>query len=209
MSALVAKLNAGARRVPTWLIYMGGVAHIVWLFYLAQSGALGAEPINALERVLGETGLKLLIAGLAITPLLKRTRLNLVRFRRALGLTAFLYVFMHLTVWLVLDVSLLSEISKEILRRPYITVGMAGFVALVPLALTSNSWSIRRLGGAGWRKLHKLTYLAVLLGGVHFVMIGKTWQAESLTYMAVIAVLLLLRLPLAKPRRRQDSRIGA
>lgn len=206
MSKLAQSINAGARRIPTWLIYLAGVAHIVWLFWLGQSGALGPEPINALERELGEMGLKLLIVGLMITPLLKRTRINLVRFRRAIGLTAFLYVFLHLSVWLVLDVALLSETWKEILRRPYITVGMAGFAALVPLAVTSNNWSVRKLGGAGWRKLHRLTYLAVMLGAVHFVMIGKTWQIESLMYLLVTVALIAMRITRRKPTDKAPAR---
>ncbi|MEZ5713901.1 MAG: ferric reductase-like transmembrane domain-containing protein [Paracoccaceae bacterium] len=140
-------INAAARRVPPWLIYAAGAAHIVWLIWLGQSGGLGPEPINALERALGETGMKLLVLGLAITPLMRGARVNLVRFRRAIGLTAFAYVFMHLAVWVFLDVYILADIWAEIVKRPYITVGMAGFVALVPLALTSNDWSLRRMGG--------------------------------------------------------------
>ena len=199
---MVNALNASLRRIPTWLIYLAGVAHIVWLFWLGQTGGLGPEPINALERELGETGLMLIIAGLAVTPLLKFARLNLVRFRRAIGLTAFLYISVHLAVWLLLDVALLSEIWADIVKRPYITVGMAGFVALVPLAITSNDLSLRRMGAAAWRRLHRLTYIAAVLGGVHFVMVGKTWTAEPLIYLGLILGLLILRL---KRRKRAEA----
>jgi sulfoxide reductase heme-binding subunit YedZ len=202
---IVAPANTALRKLPTWLIYLAGLAHIVFLFYLGQTGGLGPEPINALERELGEMGLKLIIAGLAITPLLKLTRLNLIKFRRAIGLTAFLYILVHLLVWLLLDVFLLSEIWADILKRPYITVGMAGFVALLPLAITSNDWSVRRLGSVGWRKLHKLTYVAAVLGAVHFVMLAKGWQIEPLAYLMVIVLLLALRI---KRRKRADGRIA-
>ena len=199
MKTLAPSINAALRKLPTWLIYLAGGIHIVWLFWSGQSGGLGPEPINALERVLGETGLKLIIVGLMITPLLKFTRINLIRFRRAIGLAAFLYIGVHLAVWLVLDIGLLSEIWAGIVKRPYITVGMAGFLALLPLAITSNDRSVRKLGGGRWRSLHRLTYIAAILGAVHFVMIGKTWQAESLVYLGVVVLLLALRIK----RRKQ------
>jgi len=133
-------------------------------------------------------------AGLAVTPARRYLRLNLIRFRRALGLLAFIYVSLHLLVWLVLDVGILSQIWADILKRPYITIGMAGFACLVPLAATSNNFSIRKLG-ATWRKLHRLTYLAAILAGVHFIWLVKGFQIEPLLYMAGILALLVLRLP--------------
>ena len=107
---------------------------------------------------------------------------------------AFIYVSLHLLVWLVLDVGILSQIWADILKRPYITIGMAGFACLVPLAATSNNFSIRKLGGT-WRKLHRLTYLAAILAGVHFIWLVKGFQIEPLLYMAAILALLVLRLP--------------
>ncbi|MDU8929415.1 protein-methionine-sulfoxide reductase heme-binding subunit MsrQ [Alisedimentitalea sp. MJ-SS2] len=192
------------RHIPTWLIYAAGFAHIAWLFWLGETGGLGPEPINALERELGEMGLKLIIAGLTITPLMRLARVNLVKFRRAIGLTAFLYICVHLLVWLLLDVFLLSEIWGDIVKRPYITVGMAGFVALVPLAVTSNNWSVRKMGAGAWKRLHRLTYIAAVLGAVHFVMIGKVWEIEALAYLGVVVALLALRV---KPRFRQRARM--
>ncbi|KPP88544.1 MAG: sulfoxide reductase heme-binding subunit YedZ [Rhodobacteraceae bacterium HLUCCO07] len=193
MTRAATAINRAARRVPPSLIYVAAVLHIFWLFWQGQTGGLGPEPINALEHALGETGLKLIVVGLAVTPLLRLTRVNLVRFRRALGLTAFLYVTVHLLVWLVLDVGLWSEIWADIVKRPYVTVGMAAFVLLVPLAVTSNDRSVRRMGAAAWRRLHRLVYPAALLGAVHFVMIGKTWALEPLVYLGAILALLALR----------------
>ena len=191
---MIDRLNTIARRVPTWVVYIVGLLPIPWLLFQAQTGGLGAEPIKALEKELGLLALQLLIAGLAITPARRYLRLNLIKFRRALGLLAFIYVSLHLLVWLVLDVGILSQIWADILKRPYITIGMAGFACLFPLAATSNNFSIRKLG-ATWRKLHRLTYLAAILAGVHFIWLVKGFQIEPLLYMAAILALLVLRLP--------------
>nr|WP_093916639.1 protein-methionine-sulfoxide reductase heme-binding subunit MsrQ [Sulfitobacter marinus] len=197
---MVDQVNGFVRKVPTWPVYILCVLPVPWLLYLAQTGGLGVEPIRALEHELGQIALQLLIAGLTITPLRRYAGLNLLKFRRCLGLMAFLYVSLHLLVWLVLDIGILSQIWADIIKRPYITIGMAGFLCLIPLAVTSNSYSIRKLGPK-WRSLHKLTYLAVILGGVHFIWLVKGFQPEPLLYMAVILGLLALRLP--KRRKRQ------
>ncbi|MEM5520451.1 protein-methionine-sulfoxide reductase heme-binding subunit MsrQ [Sulfitobacter sp. AS59] len=197
---MVDQVNGFVRKVPTWPVYILCVLPVPWLLYLAQTGGLGVEPIKALEHELGEIALQLLIVGLTITPLRRYAGLNLIKFRRCIGLMAFLYVSLHLLVWLVLDIGILSQIWADIIKRPYITIGMAGFLCLVPLAVTSNSYSIRKLGPK-WRTLHKLTYLAVILGGVHFIWLVKGFQVEPLLYMAVILGLLALRLP--KRRKRQ------
>ena len=199
---IVDHINAFARRVPTWILYILYLLPVPWLLYLAQTGGLGREPIKALEHELGEIALQLLIFGLCITPLRRYLGINLLKFRRMFGLLAFIYVTLHLLVWLVLDVGILSQIWSDILKRPYITIGMASFVLLLPLAATSNNLSVRRLGPA-WRRLHRLSYVAVLLGGVHYVMLTKTWALEPLLYMAVILGLLLLRLP--KMRSKQAA----
>ena len=188
-------INQLLRKVPTWLVYIVGLIPVPLFLYLAQTGGLGREPIKALEHELGELALKLIIVGLAITPLRKIVGLNLIRFRRAMGVLAFTYVALHLLVWLVLDVGILSQIWADILKRPYITIGMVGFVVMIPLAGTSNKWSVKRLGGK-WRRLHQLTYVAAALGGVHFILIAKGIQLEPLIYMAIILCLLAYRLPI-------------
>ena len=189
---LVDRINNTARKLPAWALYVVMPLPALWFLYLGLTGGLGAEPIKALEHELGEVALQILIAGLAITPLRRHLGINLLKFRRAIGLMAFLYVFLHLLVWLVLDVQILGQIWADIVKRPYITVGMAAFVLMLPLALTSNNWSVRRLGPR-WRKLHKLTYAVVLLGAVHFVMLVKGIQLEPLIYLALILLLLALR----------------
>ncbi len=200
-------VNQIIRKIPVWAVYLFGALPAPWFLYLGLTGGLGVEPIKALEHELGELALQLLILGLAVTPLRRYLGLNLLKFRRAIGVLAFAYVALHMLVWLVLDVQLPSQIWADILKRPYITVGMAGFVLLLPLVVTSNNWSVRRLGPR-WRSLHKLVYLAVLLGGVHYVMLAKGFQLEPLLYLAAIVGLLVARLPwagLATRARQVDS----
>ena len=191
---LVQTVNNGLRRLPAWPLYIVGALPVVFLVVQLFAGQLGADPVKALEHKMGEIGLQLLVAGLAITPMRKYLGLNLLKFRRAIGVLAFFYILGHLAVWLALDIQFLwGEIWTDILKRPYITVGMVGFLLLLPLAITSNNLSLRKLGGMSWRKLHKLTYLAVPLGAVHFVMLVKGWQLEPLIYLGLILGLLALR----------------
>lgn len=193
-------INQVLRGVPAWPLYILSVIPPVWFFYLGVTGGLGAEPIKALEHRLGELALQLFVLVLAITPIRDWLGINLIKFRRALGLIVFFYVFLHLLVWLVLDVQIVSEIWKDIVKRPYITIGMLGFVLMLPLAVTSNNWSIRKMGPVAWRRLHKLTYGAGVLGAVHFVMLAKGFQIEPLLYLGAILFLLALRIKLPKQR---------
>ncbi|MEY8838344.1 protein-methionine-sulfoxide reductase heme-binding subunit MsrQ [Cribrihabitans sp. XS_ASV171] len=198
-------VNATLRRVPVWLVYLVGMLPAPWLVWLGASGGLGVEPIEALEHELGELALQLLILGLAITPLRRHLGLSLMKFRRAIGLLCFFYVCLHLLVWLVLDLQSLDRVWADIVKRPYITVGFAAFVLLLPLALTSNNRSVRWLGAA-WRRLHMLIYPAALLAAVHFVMLRKGLQLEPLLYLGGIVLLLALRIPRAA--RWRESRAG-
>jgi sulfoxide reductase heme-binding subunit YedZ len=187
-------INGFVRKVPTWTVYLLYTLPAPYFFYLALTGGLGPDPVKPLEHEYGEIALQLLIIGLCISPLRRFVGINLIKFRRTFGVLAFTYVVLHLLVWAVLDVQTLDAVIADIIKRPYITIGMAGFLLLLPLALTSNNWSVRRLGPK-WRQLHKLTYVAVVLGGVHFIWLVKGIQLEPLLYMAVIVGLLALRVP--------------
>jgi sulfoxide reductase heme-binding subunit YedZ len=195
------RINGLARRVPVWVVWLLGLVPAVWTFYLGLTGGLGAEPIKALERELGEVALQLVILGLCITPLRRYLGVNLIRFRRAVGLLAFTYVSVHLLVWLVLDVQIWAQIWADILKRPYVTVGFTAFLMMSPLALTSNDLSLRRLGPR-WRVLHRLTYGVAVLGAVHFIWLSKGFQIEPLVYLAVILALLGLRWRPTRQSRR-------
>jgi len=195
---LAQRINAALRRVPTWAVYLAGGVVPFWYLWLGLTGGLGPEPVKALEHALGLLALQMLVAVLAVTPLRDITGVNLVRFRRALGLLTFFYVTCHLLVWLFLDVQFLDAIVKDIVKRPYITIGMAAFLLMLPLAVTSNNLSIRKLGPKAWKRLHRLTYGAAVLGAVHFVMLTKTWETEPMIYLGLVAALVAWRLPWAK-----------
>lgn len=191
------QINRLARKIPTWPLYIGSLIPPAWYFYAGVTGRMGVEPIKAMEHAIGILGLQVLIASLCVTPLRTYARINLFKFRRALGLIAFFYIVLHLLVWLLLDVRIPSQIIADLYKRPYITIGMAGLLLLIPLAITSNRYSIRKLG-ANWRRLHWLVYPAVALGGIHFVILRKGWQLEPLLYLTGIGVLLLIRVPIAR-----------
>ena len=195
-------INRGLRKIPTWVLYLILLIPGLLTIVAGLTDNLGPEPINELEEELGEFALKLLILGLAVSPLLHFTRINLVRFRRAIGVMAFAYVTAHFLVWFLLDLPALNQIWTEIVNRPYVTAGFAGFIVMIPLALTSNDWSVRRLGRF-WRVLHRLTYLAAILAGAHFIMLSKGFDVEALAHMAVILAFLALRV--GKWRRRLQS----
>ena len=191
---MINTVNTALRQVPPWLIYIAGAAWAGWLFYLGLTGGLGVEPINALEREYGDVGLKLLVLGLAVTPLRTYLGLNLLRFRRAIGVTTFFFILAHFSVWAILDVQSLERVWADILKRPYVTVGMLAFVLMIPLAMPSNNLSLRKMGGAAWRKLHKLTYPIAVLGAVHYLWLVKGFQIEPIIYLVIILALLALRI---------------
>ncbi|RPE64899.1 sulfoxide reductase heme-binding subunit YedZ [Pacificibacter maritimus] len=192
------KVNSVLRPLPAWPIYIIALLPPVWMFWSAVNGTLGVDPVKSLEHEMGELGLQVLVAVLAISPLRRFTGISLIKFRRALGIVGFVYIFLHLLIWLILDVQIVSQILTDIIKRPYITIGMAAFVLMIPLFVTSNNLSVRKLGPK-WRSLHKLTYPAVILGAVHYVWLVKGWQTEPLVYLAIVLGLLALRF---KPKKR-------
>lgn len=196
--SIAKRLNGALRRVPAWSIYVVAAIWVAWMFYLAATNQMGPEPINVLEREYGAMGFKLLIAGLAVTPLRNWTGINLIKFRRALGVTTFFLILAHFMVWAVLDVQTVARVWTEIMKRKYVTVGMAAFVLFLPLALTSNNLAIRRMGPVAWRRLHKLVYPAAILAGIHYLWLVKGIQLEPVVYMTVILALLVIRMNWAR-----------
>jgi sulfoxide reductase heme-binding subunit YedZ len=151
--------------------------------------------MRELEHALGLWALRFLLASLAVTPLRQLAGINLIRYRRALGLLAFYYVVLHLLTYLVLDQGLDPDaILADILKRLYITIGMACFAILVPLAVTSNNASVRRLGAKAWTNLHRIVYVTPLLAALHFLLSVKVWPLEPLSYALLAAILLGYRL---------------
>jgi sulfoxide reductase heme-binding subunit YedZ len=158
-------------------------------------GRLGANPI---ERILNRTGywtLVLLCASLVPTPVRILTGWGgAIRWRRMIGLFAFAYAALHFLTYALLDQTLdLPAIVEDIVKRPFIAVGFAAFVLLVPLALTSNNRAVRRLGFVRWQRWHRLVYVSAVLGVVHFIWRVKADLREPLLFAAVLAVLLGIR----------------
>jgi sulfoxide reductase heme-binding subunit YedZ len=190
-----AAINTIFRQVPVWAVWLAGAVPVLWLTWLLVSGGLGADPVKRLEHGLGEWGLYFLIASLAVTPVLRLGRINLMRFRRALGLLGFVYICLHVAVWLVLDIQLRwEEIWRDILKRPYVTVGMAGFALLIPLAWTSRDSALRRMGAVRWNRLHRLAYPAILLGSLHYLMLVKAWPPGPILCLGLVLGLLAFRI---------------
>ena len=157
---------------------------------------LTANPIEFLTHSTGTWKLVILLASLSITPLRKIKALNwIIKFRKMLGLYAFLYVCLHFTIYIWLDHFFdWTRIWQDIAKRPYVTVGFAAFMLLVPLALTSNKFSIRKLTGKRWQQLHWLVYPAAIAGVVHYYWLVKADVTKPMIYAAVLALLLGIRI---------------
>ena len=166
------------------------------LAWQVADGSIGPNAVEAVLHFTGLWALRLLLVTLAVTPLRLLTgQAWLVRFRRMLGLFAFFYAMLHLTVYLVLDRSLMwDEIIRDIAERPYITVGFAALVMMVPLAVTSTRGWVKRLGKR-WKTLHKLVYPIAVLGVLHFIWLVKADLREPLIYAGLLLVLLAVRVP--------------
>ena len=193
------RVNRLIRRIPTAVVWVGALIPLLWLILSAAADRLGPDPVKMIEHSLGLWGLQFLIASLCVTPL-RRIGLNLVRFRRALGVTAFVYIALHFIAWVWLDMGLRwDEVLRDLYKRPYIIAGVFGFLAMIPLALTSTDSAVRRLGAARWRGLHRLAYVSVAAGVLHYVLLVKGWPLEPLIYATAVGALLASRL---LPRRR-------
>lgn len=179
-----------------WAVSLTCLLPLLWLVWRGYQGDLGANPIEKVIRNLGVWGLRLLIVGLTITPLariLKQPRL--IRVRRPIGLIAFGYIVLHLSTYIGIDQFFdWHAIWKDILKRPFITIGMAAFLLLVPLAATSFNAAIRRLGPLRWRGLHRLIYLIVPMGVVHYYLLVKADHRPPLVYGVIVLLLLGYRL---------------
>ena len=177
----------------TWLVCLGP---LVWLLWCAVNNALGPDPTHTITFATGRTALRLLVISLAITPLRRLfPRLSwLIKFRRLLGLFAFFYATLHLMTWVALYSGFdPNAMYGDILKRRYVTAGMSAWVLLVPLALTSTNWAIRKMGGKAWNRLHSLVYLAATAGIIHYWWQVKPGVRTPMGITAVLAILLISR----------------
>ena len=192
------------------LVFVLGLLPLSWLVFGAINDQLGANPAEALIRSLGDWTLRFLCLTLAVTPLRVRTRTpQLARYRRMLGLFTFFYACLHLLAYGWLDMGLdMADIGRDILKRPFILVGFACWLLLLPLAATSFNRAVRWLGGRQWQALHRLAYVIAPLALLHFFWMksGKNDFAEVAVYALVIAALLLERLVrYFKPKSRASA----
>ena len=170
----------------------------LWMLWALFHDALGANPAEALSRSTGDWTLRLLCLVLAVTPLRYITRTpELIRFRRSIGLGAFFYACLHLLCYAWFDQGFeINEIAKDLVKRPFIWLGMLGFVFMLPLALTSSNAAVRWMGGKRWQTLHRLVYVLPVFALLHFYWMraGKNNFAEVYVYAAVLGSLLIYRL---------------
>ena len=178
------------------VVFLACFVPLALLGLKAYNGALGANPIEVITHATGDWTLRLLLVTLAITPLRKLTGQPwLIRFRRVIGLFAFFYGILHFLTYIWLDKFFdLHEMVADIAKRRFITVGFTGFVLLIPLAITSTSGWIRRLGGKRWQVLHRLIYFSAIAGVIHYLWLVKADIRKPLEYAAVLVLMLGYRL---------------
>ncbi|MBX5138756.1 protein-methionine-sulfoxide reductase heme-binding subunit MsrQ [Rhizobium lentis] len=191
-----------------WLLYVVGFVPATWTFYLGATDQLGADPVKTFELFLGIWTIRFLIATLAVSPARELFGWNYLRYRRALGLLTFYYALMHFTVYMVLDQAMdIQAVVNDVLKRPFIMFGMAGLAMLIPLAVTSNNLSIRRLGTT-WILLHRLVTIIAACGALHFALSTKILDLEQFIYVGLIIALILYRSwrPIARSRKKSQGR---
>jgi methionine sulfoxide reductase heme-binding subunit len=188
----VSRRTRVALKLAVWVVALLPLAHLLYGFWVDD---LTVNPIEYVTRELGDTALRLLLASLALTPL--RIVFGLgwpLALRRLLGLFAFFYVCLHFAVWIVLDHFFdWRTMADDVVKRPWITVGVTAMLLLAPLAATSTTRMVKRLGGAAWRRLHRLVYVAGVLGVLHYIWLAKKVLIEPWLYAAVLAMLLGIR----------------
>jgi methionine sulfoxide reductase heme-binding subunit len=198
------------RKLVKPIVFVLSLLPLGYLVFAVSTGRTSANPAEDIQLSTGIWTLRFLLITLAITPLRRVTRWNvLITYRRMFGLFTFFYASVHLFSYLAFDRSFaFGEIAEDVAKRPFITAGMTAFVLMVPLALTSTKGWIRRLGRR-WQTLHRLIYLSAIAGCLHFIWKVKVVIGEPVYYAAILAVLLafrvLWRLRSATPARRQPA----
>lgn len=202
-------LSPGVTAAVRAVVFVMALVPLALLLLKGIAGSLGANPVEAILRSLGTWTLVFVLVTLSITPLRWLTGSTwLLRLRRMLGLYAFFYAVLHVTAFIWLDHWFeWSAILADVIKRPYLTFGLAAFVLMVPLAATSTNAMVRRLGGRNWQRLHRLVYVIGVLGVLHYWYhkLAKNDLAEPMIYAAVLAVLLGARLLRKLSERRQGS----
>lgn len=201
----------GRRRAAKVVLFVACLAPAAWILYVALTGQLAAEPIKDLEHRTGDWALRFILITLAVSPIRRFTGWNgVIRYRRMLGLFAFFYVTVHFLTYLVLDQFFAWHyIVEDVAKRPYITVGFASFLMLIPLAVTSTRGWIRRLGGKRWNRVHTLIYVAAAGGVLHYLWLVKADERLPIAYGLVLVVLLVARLAHRRTHHAAARRVAA
>lgn len=208
------------RRVVKPVVFAAALAPAAFMIWEALNRELGAEPLKEITHQTGDWTLRFIVITIAISPLRKLSGWNaLIKFRRMAGLFAFFYGTTHFLIYVIADRfaglefrdgivawstagELVASIWDDIYKRPYITVGFTGFVAMIPLAVTSTAGWIRRLGGRNWNRLHRLVYVTAVAGVVHYWWLVKADIRHPAIYAAIVALLLGFRLVSSLKRSR-------
>jgi methionine sulfoxide reductase heme-binding subunit len=194
-------------RIVKPVLYVAAVLPFAWLVFALVSGLVMGDEVKFMQHVTGDTALTSLLLSLTITPLRRLTGWNdLIKVRRLVGLTAFWYACIHLSTYLVFDQSLsLDEILRDIAKHPWVLVGFTAFLCLVPLAITSTTGWVRRLGGKRWQRLHRLVYVAGVAGVLHYFWLVKKDVRTPLWFAGVLGLVFAARLWAAGARRRRPA----
>jgi sulfoxide reductase heme-binding subunit YedZ len=208
MKDLSRHINMRWLKPPIFLACLLPLAHLAWLGFHDE---LGANPVEFITHSTGTWALVGLCVTLSMTPLRRILKQNwLIRFRRMFGLFAFFYACLHFTTWVWIYSGFdVHAMIADVYKRPFITMGFTAFVLMIPLALTSTSGMIRRLGGRRWNLLHRLIYISVCAGVIHYLWLVKSDKTIPLRFAAVVTVLLGYRVIHYALQRRQQAAAAA
>ena len=198
------------RSLPISLLYCILLFPIPLYFYWGTVNQLGPDPLRFLEHKYGELGLIFLLITLSISPLFKYAKINLMRYRRCIGLVAFYYIVSHICVYFFLDIGLSIDILlSDLQKRYYIIAGFFAFITLIPLALTSNNFALRKLNIKTWNKIHSFVYIAIILSIFHFILMSKTWTGELYFYTGITIFILILKIKSTKFYKKLSTYFNA
>ena len=201
---MVRDLADRLRRLPNGIVWLLGAIPLALLVWDIFTGGLGIDPVRDIEHRLGRTALYFVIGSLCFTPALRLFRINLVKFRRPVGLVAFSYAALHFATWIVLDMGFLwSQIVADIVTRPYLILGMIALTILTVMAVTSGNRVLRKLGPVRWRRIHRMIYAAAPIAVLHWLISHKIWPVWGITMGTAVLLLLALRVPVIQTNLRK------
>ncbi|MFL2800724.1 MAG: sulfite oxidase heme-binding subunit YedZ [Paracoccaceae bacterium] len=199
-------LNTLFRSLPVPIVYFILLIPIPLYFFWGAANLLGPDPLRYLEHKYGELGLIFLLVTLSISPILRYSKINLMKFRRCIGLVSFFYIVSHICIYVFLDIGLSLEILiSDLKKRYYIIAGFFAFITLIPLAVTSNNYAVQKLNIRIWKKIHNFIYIAIILSIFHFILMSKTWTGELYFYSAVTVIILILKIRETKTYKRLST----